>query len=59
MYQLYRHLFKTSDRQWKTNLAQMTLETKEKIKLLEQKLYTLPFQHHAWLRQDLTYEEQV
>ena len=38
----------------KTDLVQMFLQPKDNIKPLNQKLYTLPLRHHAWLRQELT-----
>ena len=38
----------------KVDLVQRTLKPKIDIKLFDEKPYTLPICHHAWLRQELT-----
>ena len=43
----------------KTDLVQMSLQPKDNIKPLNQKLYALPLSHHAWLRQELRDLEKV
>ena len=55
MYKNYDDMFSKSVTDiGKTDLVPMSLQHKGNIKPLNQKPYTLPLRHHAWLRQELT-----